>query len=504
MRLRHVVLPAMALTAAIALATAFGSQATVETASLAPQNVVVPQDVQIADATPATAPAPTVNEAEGEAAARNLKAALDAIPQKPDFAYHAPVDADAASALSQKLASLQNGLSDLLQDNGGVSSRTVSVGKGDTLMDLLLRNHVPATQAHDAIAALSKVYDPRALNPKHEITVFFHRDPALADPQFKGLSIEKDVLNTVSVNLAADGSYKTGQTVKDTQRQVMAYHGTINGSFYGAAAAAGVPDAVILEMIKLYSASVDFQREIQQGDGFDVMYEQYTTDAGDVVPGRGNIIFARMNLDGRSLPMYRYEGRDGDVAYYDAQGRSSKRSLMRTPIDGARISSGFGMRNHPVLGFTKMHKGIDFAAPRGTPIYAAGDGVIEKMSPFSTFGNYVRLKHGNGLETAYAHMKGFKPGLHAGMRVKQGEVIGYVGTTGRSTGPHLHYEVLVKGKQVNPGSLNLPQSNTLAGRDLKAFKAQVASIERDFAKYGNSRVPVATNANGHVQTASRQ
>lgn len=505
LRLRHVVLPVMTVAAVCALATAFRAEPQAVHVAAAKPAVVVPKDVQIAAAPARTAP--VVSRAEGEAAARNLKAAFEAVPQKADFAYHASAPAaDAASAISQKLASLQDGISSILEAGGDmfVSTRTVSVGKGDTLMDLLVRNNVPRAEAHQAIAALSKVYDPRDLSPRHEVTVFFNRDPSVADPKFQGLSIEKDVLNTVSVNRDDNGAYKAGEETKDSTARTRAMRGPINSSLYVSAKAQGVPDAVILEMIKIYSLNVDFQRDIHAGDNFEVMFQQYVTDSGDVVPGKGHIVFARLDLGDRSLPLYRYEGSEGDVAYYDASGKSAKRSLMRTPIDGARISSGYGQRRHPVLGYTKMHKGVDFAAPRGTPIYAAGDGKIVKIGPFSSYGNYVKIRHGSGLETAYAHMKGFKPGLKSGARVKQGQVIGYVGTTGRSTGPHLHYEVLQGGKQVNPAKLNLPQGNALAGRDLKAFKNTVATINRDFEKAAAAPVAISSTTSGTVKTASRQ
>jgi len=182
------------------------------------------------------------------------------------------------------------------------------------------------------------------------------------------------------------------------------------------------------------------------------------------------------------MPLYRFEGANGDVEYFDQTGQSVKKPLMKTPIDGARITSKFGFRRHPVLGYNKMHKGIDFGAPRGTPIYAAGDGVVQKAGKFSSYGNYVRIKHRAGLETAYAHLNGFKAGVKAGSRVKQGQVIGYVGTTGRSTGPHLHYEIMMNGKQVNPASVKLAGGRSLSGKELKAFKSNVSKLDGTFAK----------------------
>jgi murein DD-endopeptidase MepM/ murein hydrolase activator NlpD len=508
LRLRHIILPVLAATAIGALLSTGEPQAPVTVAGVSavkPAAVVVPQDIKTADILPVRKPA-AITRAEGETAANNLKAAFDAIPQKTAFTYQAASAARTDdSTIGSKLSSLQSGITSRLEAGDTlVASRTLPVGKGDTLMDILVRNDVPRGEAHEAIAALSKVYDPRGLSPRHEITVFFNRDPQVADPKFQGLSIETDVINTVSVNRGNDGSYSAGEATKDTQRVTRAYRGPINSSLYVSAKAQGVPDAVILEMIKMYSMQIDFQRDIQSGNNFEVMFDQYVTDSGDSVPGRGHILYVNLDLGERSLPLYRYEDKDGEVAYYDANGKSAKRSLMRTPIDGARISSGYGLRRHPVLGYSKMHKGIDFAAPRGTPIYAAGDGKIAKIGPFSSYGNYIKIRHGNGLETAYAHLNGFKSGLKNGARVKQGQVIGYVGTTGRSTGPHLHYEVMQNGQQVNPNKLNLPQGNALAGRALKEFKANVSRIQSDFDKQSRSPSPVAQKTGDKPQTASRQ
>lgn len=367
-----------------------------------------------------------------------------------------------------------------------VSKKKLSVGKGDTLMSLLVENRVPRDEAYQAIQALAKVYNPRDLKPNHEITVFFHQDPSVVDPTFSGLSIEKDVVNSVSVKRDDDGGYTVDKQEKDIVSEMRGFKGKIDSSLYVSAKAQGVPDGVILDLIKMYSWGVDFQRDIQGGDSFEVMYEEFKTEDGDVIPGRGEITYARLTLGERDLPFYRFKDSAGETDYYDEKGQSAKKPLMKTPIDGARLSSGFGMRKHPVLGYSKMHKGIDFAAPRGTPIYAAGDGTIIKMGPFSSYGKYVRIRHRSGLETAYAHMNGFKSGLKTGSRVKQGQVIGYVGTTGRSTGPHLHYEIVMNGKQVNPASVKLPTGKALKGRDLKNFNSVVASADRQFKSIGRS------------------
>lgn len=491
MRMRHIVLPLAAI-GSVYLGLSFLTPKTQVT-----QPAQSPA-VRIAETAPVI-PVQGIIEHRPSATNANLKAAFDMVPAAPSYSYETATKPLAippapANTVAEKIVSIQNGISDILEAGSDmlVFTRKVAVGKGDTLMELLVRNDVSRAEAHEAIAALSKVYDPRSLVPGHEITVFFHQDPSIADRKFSGLSIEKDIVNTVIVNRAEDGSYKVDQEEKTVHRGLKAFSGRINSSLYVSAKAQSVPDAVILDLIKMYSWNVDFQRDIQGGDSFEVMYEEYATEEGKVVPGKGNIVYARLTLSGRQMPFYRFEDTQGDVDYYDEEGQSAKRTLMKTPIDGARLSSGFGMRRHPVLGYSKMHKGADFAAPRGTPIYAAGDGTIEKLGRFSSYGNYIRIRHRGDLKTAYAHLNGYKAGLKAGSRVKQGQIIGYVGTTGRSTGPHLHYEVMVNGKQVNPNSIKLPTGKALAGKDLKMFKAAVSESARAFNN--RKRAPAIASA----------
>jgi murein DD-endopeptidase MepM/ murein hydrolase activator NlpD len=190
--------------------------------------------------------------------------------------------------------------------------------------------------------------------------------------------------------------------------------------------------------------------------------------------------YAKLTLSGKEFPIYRYKDSSGHTDYYKPDGTSNRRGLIKTPINGARMSSGFGMRRHPVLGYSKMHKGVDFAAPTGTPIYAAGDGVILKAGWFSSYGKYVRISHVGALGTAYGHMSRIANGIRPGVRVKQGQVIGYVGTTGRSTGPHLHYEVLMNGGQMNPNSVKVPTAAQLASKDLQKFKSQLGARQAEF------------------------
>ncbi len=468
-------------------------------AFLAGKQPAAPEAVIVAEA-PVAAPQPmTAALAPHGYEVLNLKDAFDAKPSAPSYQFSEAGETPAAKpklvaaplpepVLPAQLSYIQSGITKLLEGTSKEltaildQEKQLQVGKGDTLMELLVKNDVPRDQAYGAIQALRKVYDPRDLNPGHQVTVFFHKDPAIADPKFVGLRIERDSINALVVNRGEDGSFKVNTEAKAVHKESKAFKGKIDSSLYVDAKEQGVPDHVILDLIKMYSWGVDFQREIQPGDGFEVMYEQYVTDDGRVVSNKGEIVFAKLALSERMLPLYRFEDARGDAEYFDPTGQSAKKPLMKTPIDGARITSKFGVRRHPVLGYNKMHKGIDFGAPRGTPIYAAGDGVIEKAGKFSSYGNYVRIRHRAGLETAYAHMNGFKAGVRAGTRIKQGQVIGYVGTTGRSTGPHLHYEILMGGKQVNPATVKVAGGRTLGGKELKTFKGQVQNMDKTFAK----------------------
>lgn len=369
--------------------------------------------------------------------------------------------------------------------------KTIEVGKGDTLAGVLQEAGLDGGQTHDAVEAMKAFYDPRAIQPGQKIHLRF--DPAADDGDYDltQLTMDVDALKTVSLQREGDGSLNATVDEKETVRRNYAKQAPIELSLFGSALKAGVPASIVTEAIRIYSWDVDFQRDIRRGDSIQVMYDQVETEDGKFVSG-GNIIYARLNVNGQDMPLYRYETADGTVDYYTADGQSGRKALMSTPVDGARLSSGFGARRHPVLGYTKMHKGVDFAAPAGTPIYAAGDGVIEQLGRWSSYGNYVRIRHNSSIKTAYAHMRGFAKGLTNGSRVKQGQVIGYIGTTGRSTGPHLHYEVMMNNKQVNPRTVKLPQGDTLKGKQLASFKEYIGKIDRQYAALADMKMADAT------------
>ncbi len=366
----------------------------------------------------------------------------------------------------------------VIADSADDTRRVLQVEPGDTLMGLLTGQGVVAGEAHEAIDALREAFDPRRLRAGQEITVTL--DPAAPEPALAGLELMPSVDSVVSVTRAPDGGFLAHRTDAALETRPVAAAGTIESSLYAAAGAAGVPDQVTLGVIRIWAHAVDFQRDLHPGDRFSVLYERDHLPDGEVARN-GEVLYAALRLGDRDLEMHRFETPDGRVDYYDRDGRSIRRALLRTPIDGARLSSGYGMRRHPILGYSRMHRGVDFAAPSGTPVFAAGDGVIETIGTNAGYGLYVRLRHTGRIDTAYAHLSRFASGMTRGRRVEQGEVIGYVGSTGLSTGPHLHYEVLADGAQVDPLSRDERIGRTLEGAELAAFRRMLSERQRLFA-----------------------
>ena len=365
--------------------------------------------------------------------------------------------------------------------------RLVEVERGDTLSQILLEAGAEAEEAQAAVAALGSVFDASDLRAGQIVTLTFTPDGA----QLTAVAFRPSVERDVAVTRSADGTFAAEENIKHLTAVDARASGIIDGSLYLSAKAAGVPEAVIVDLIRIYSYDVDFQREVKSGDRFDLLYTHFVDEAGESIKS-GAIQYAELTLGREAKPLYRFTtGDDQTTDYFTPKGWSGKRQLMRTPIDGARLTSGFGMRHHPILGYTKMHKGVDFGAPTGTPVMASGNGVIEKASWFGGYGRYVQVKHANSYSTAYAHLSRFARGIQPGTRVRQGQIIGYVGTTGRSTGPHLHYEVMVKAKQINPMGVKLPTGRNLAGAELAAFEAEMARISQVLASMPTAPAVVA-------------
>lgn len=354
--------------------------------------------------------------------------------------------------------------------------KTVAVGRGDTLGKMLTGAGIAMDDAVQAIDALRDKFNPRRLQLGQEITLTLAKDGS-EGYRLASLSLPDSVERLVTVTRGGDG-FTASEILKALETAPVRTGAVIQSSLYQAALEAGLPMPVLTELIRIFSYDVDFQREVQPGDSFEVFYDEMLDESGKAVKA-GAVRAATMNLSGQMLRFFRFEGRDGDVDYYDPRGRGVRKALLRTPIDGARLSSGFGLRRHPVLGFSRMHKGVDFAAPSGTPIQAAGDGVVEVAGWQGGYGNYVRIRHAANYSTAYGHMS--RIGVKAGQRVKQGQVVGSVGSTGVSTGPHLHYETLREGQHINPLSIKLPAGRQMEGRELAQFQNQVDEVERRMA-----------------------
>lgn len=393
------------------------------------------------------------------------------------------------------LAPVPTSDSELEEQAGRPVERQVQVTSGDTLGDVLTRAGIDGSEATQAIEALRRVFNPRSLKAGQKVQVTFDRSPhGFGHGDFQKVSLNADPVREVFAVRGANGDFTGSETKRQVSRQIARYAGQIRSSLFESAQTAGVPIPVVMAMIKALSYDVDFQRDIQAGDGFEVMFEGYYDTKGKLVR-TGEMLFASVSLSGKPIAMYRFETDGGSVEYFNEKGESIKKALLKTPVDGAKISSGFGLRNHPILGFTKMHKGVDFAVPVGTPIQAAGDGTVEMAGFNGAYGNYVRIRHGSGYATAYAHMSRIAQGLHPGRRVTQGQIVGFVGSTGRSTGPHLHYEVLAGHNQINPLSVKMPTNTKLAGRELDRFKTARRDTETLLAKIAPStRITVASGS----------
>ena len=348
------------------------------------------------------------------------------------------------------------------------SRRVLQVRKGDTLMDILLGVGVSRAEAHDAVSALREVYNPRDLKPGQEITLTLGPGASDRDSSLVGAAFDARADRTVSLVRRDNGRFSALGLDKVLSRDVTLIKGAVRSSLYEAAADQGVPASILAELIGAFSYDVDFQRDLQPGDGFEVLFERFHDEIGRVARD-GVLIFGGLTLSGVSHRVYRHVPQGETAEYFNEKGESVRKALLRTPIDGAKLTSSFGNRRHPVLGYSAMHRGVDFGAVEGTPIQAAGTGTIEQVGPNGNYGKYIRIRHNPEFATAYAHLSRFAGDLRIGGRIKQGEIIGYVGSTGLSTGPHLHYEVIRRGAQVNPLSVKFPTGYALRGADLQKF-----------------------------------
>ena len=306
------------------------------------------------------------------------------------------------------------------------------------------------------------------------------RDKKLEDGSNTIINLIYPINNTTSVEIR---KFKDNFNVKENILQLfkkeVVVKSVIKSNLYNSAIESGVEPNIIIEFARVFGFEVDFQRDIRKGDWFEILYEKFEDD-NNKVRDTGKIIYASMYVNGEEINLYNFKFNNNED-FYDIKGKSITKSLMKTPINGARLSSAFGMRKHPILGYNKMHKGTDFAAPSGTPIMASGSGTVTRARWCGGGGNCVKIKHNSTYETIYAHMKAFAKGIKEGRKVKQGQIIGYVGSTGLSTGPHLHYEVVVNGKKVNSQKLKLPSGKILKGEERNQFELDRIKIDLKLA-----------------------
>ena len=289
------------------------------------------------------------------------------------------------------------------------------------------------------------------------------------------------VNNTTSVEIRkSQEKFIVRENILQLYKKEVVVKNVIKDNLYSSAINVGIEPNIIVEFARIFGFEVDFQRDIRKGDWFEILYEKFEDD-NNKVRDTGRIIYASMYVNKEEINLYNFKF-NNDEEYYDIKGKSITKSLMKTPINGARLSSSFGMRKHPILGYNKMHRGTDFAAPSGTPIMASGSGTVTRARWCGGGGNCVKIKHNSTYETIYAHMKSFAKGIKEGRKVKQGQIIGYVGSTGMSTGPHLHYEVVVNGKKVNSQKLKLPSGKILKGEERKQFEIDRIKIDLKLAE----------------------
>jgi len=368
----------------------------------------------------------------------------------------------------------------------------LKVDKGDTLLDMLIANRVQVGEAHDVINTLKKKFNPGTLRVGQKISVTLARHETLGDKAaVKELAIKLPNLSTIELQRLQNGGFSVDAKELTSNEKTIRGFGKVRSSLLQAAADGNIPSSAMSDVLKAFSYDIDFQREIHPGDTIEVLMDRKPSKSGGYSHSGGTVRYAALTLRGKKYEIFRYKNSFGDLAWFDGKGNSIKKSLLRTPVDAVHITSGFGMRTHPIMGYTKMHRGVDFGATTGTPIMAAGDGIVTFKGWKSGYGNFVVIKHNDKYETAYGHCSRFAK-IAVGSKVKQGQVIAYVGMTGMATGPHLHYEVHEAGNQVNPVAKQFNMAAGLSGKSLAAFKAAKQSALNELASLAKPKAQVAS------------
>ncbi len=349
--------------------------------------------------------------------------------------------------------------------------KKIEISQGDTFVSILENLNFEQKNIYEIVRKIENSFDLKKIKTGEIISVF-ENDTG----EIKKIEFFKDTETIISVHFDKEINLNIRELTKESFIESKEY--TIVESLFSDGIKNDVSPDILVKIISLFSFDLDFQRDIRVDTVVSVSYEfDEIIETGKLE--YNDIKYASIVIDGKQLEYFKFITDEGYIDYFNREGKNVKKSILKTPLDGARISSNFGMRKHPISGFNKMHKGVDFAAPTGTPIYAGGNGIIEYVGRNGGYGKYIRIRHNNGYKTAYAHLSNYKKGISKGVRVNQGEVIGYVGSTGNSTGPHLHYEIIYQNKHINPLKLKLPSGKILEGKELENFKEVYKKIYAD-------------------------
>lgn len=371
----------------------------------------------------------------------------------------------------------------------------VKVQPGETLESAVRRAGVAPAEAKQAVDALAQSMDTVHIKAGMAFEAAIARPRTERGPaRLIGLSLRTGPASALTLSRTFDGALRLRELDEKIREDVAVADGQIEGSLYESAARLGATPTVTAQVVKLFAHKLDFQRDIQPGDAFKLVFDRKVTESGRTIE-TGDLDYAEV----RGVKFYRFERAGGDVEYFDEFGKNIKGFLLRTPVDGARITSLFGIRKHPVLGYTRAHQGIDFGAGTGTPILAAGDGVVLEARRWGGYGNWLRIRHSGGWDTGYGHISRYAAGVRPGMHVRQGQVVAFVGATGLATGPHLHYEVWQNNLRVNPLAAKVPQGTVLAGGELAQFRAQKAHIDGLLSRGATRALAFAAAAPGQAR-----
>tara|TARA_B100000780_G_scaffold272367_1_gene234521 strand:- start:1832 stop:3133 length:1302 start_codon:yes stop_codon:yes gene_type:complete len=356
------------------------------------------------------------------------------------------------------------------------NKKIIKVVTGDSLQKILLKEKISKEEINKIYQKTKGIIDLTKIRQGQTITVIFRTKQN--KPSISRITFQVDELSTAYIYYSnKTDDYEVRLNQKNLEKINFLAKGVIVNSLFASAQKIDVDAEVIVEFARIFGFEIDFQRDIRKNDEFRIFYERFEDDEGENFKN-GNILFAYLKNSGREIKLYRYKDSKNNIGYFTPDGKSIEKALMKTPINGARLSSGYGMRKHPILGYNKLHQGTDFAARRGTPVMASGSGTVERASWFGAYGKYVRIRHNSTYKTAYAHLSKFGRNIKAGKKVRQGQIIGYVGSTGRSTGPHLHYEVLVNNKRINSQRLKLPSGKKLSKNEMENFNLEKQKIDQ--------------------------